>query len=211
VGNSFVVPVVAWLYGHLLVQEGFLANLPSIPNCWGTLSMAQEQAVCVAYGLPSASDLSEISIEAVRQFCRSALFKGSDVRLATQSVMVPNLWPRLAADTSRWHWKVILSYPAHGPHINVLELKAVLSSFKWRVRSCKGLHVRFAHFLDSQVAMSVLAKGRSSSRQLGAVLRKINALLLASSNFPFYIFVRSEDNPADAPSRWHQWHDPGGA
>jgi hypothetical protein len=47
-----------------------------------------------------------------------------------------------------------------------------------------------------------LAKGRSSSSCLTYVLRRINALVLAGGLQPAFGYVRTDDNPADRPSRW---------
>ena len=89
-----------------------------------------------------------------------------------------------------------------GEHINVLELKAILSAFKWRVRSAAAINTRMLHLTDSQVCLAVCSKGRSSSHHLQRVLDRLSALLVAASAQPYYLYVRSADNPADAPSRW---------
>ncbi len=62
--------------------------------------------------------------------------------------------------------------------------------------------VRFLHVTDSQVVLAVMAKGRSSSKQLNWLLRRVAALNLVADVTPSYVFVSSADNPADAPSRW---------
>ena len=55
--------------------------------------------------------------------------------------------------------------------------------------------------LDSMVAVHVLARGRSSSRHLNAVVRRGAAILLSLGLAPFYCWVASALNPADEPSR----------
>ena len=55
--------------------------------------------------------------------------------------------------------------------------------------------------MDSQVAISVAAKGRSSSKALNRVIKRINSFCLAADIHPFFVYVRSKLNPADAPSR----------
>ena len=140
--------------------------------------------------------------EAVRMVLRGAMYKGSDVRLATGLLHDPAGWPRRSYDVNRWSWKVVISAGVRHRHINVQELRGVLATFKWRTRSASGIRIRCLHIVDSQVSMGVLVKGRSSSSQLCAVLRRINALLLSAGVFPSYAWVRSADNPADSPSRW---------
>ena len=58
-----------------------------------------------------------------------------------------------------------------------------------------------AHNIDSQVALAVRTKGRSSSQKLNRVLRRHAALPIASGNVPYYGRVRTETDPADFPSR----------
>lgn len=86
-------------------------------------------------------------------------------------------------------------------HINLLELRAVLLSLHWLL-TYPSSHLSRVYFLvDSLVAFFTLWKGRSSSGRLLCVLRKINALLLASGVSLLVGWVPSAVNPADAPSR----------
>ena len=99
-------------------------------------------------------------------------------------------------------WKHPLAYQwRQSAHINVLELLALLQGLKWRGRSAAALGSRLCCFVDSQVAISVAAKGRSSSKALNRVIKRINSFCLAADIHPFFVYVRSKLNPADAPSR----------
>ena len=134
---------------------------------------------------------------------RSAIYRGSDVRLTSGVLMNPASWPRQSFDTSLLKWKIVLAFPQSGQHINALELRAALAAQKWMRRASRNIHCRFIHCLDSQVCIAVATKGRSSSYLLNSLLIRLNANVLASSQYPFYTYVRSETNPADKPSRWH--------
>ena len=137
------------------------------------------------------------------QFARSAAFKGTDVRLASGVLLDPSGWPRRGVEAPRWRWRVCLSFPQRSQlHINVLELEALLATFKWRSRGAEPLGCRVIHFCDSPVCIAVACKGRSTSFLLHRLLTRLNALLLATSCHPYFVFVRSEDNPAGSPSRW---------
>ena len=144
----------------------------------------------------------DLQMEAVKIFHRSAMYRGSDVRLTSGMLLSPGIWPRQSVDVARWKWKVVLSFPLKAMHITASELKAGLAALKWRTRVIGGIHKRIVHLLDSQVSIAVLVKGRSSSSVLQAVLQRMNALVLASSLWPAYAYVTTQDNPADAPSRW---------
>eukprot|EP00973_Karenia_brevis_P059961 8344120-Karenia_brevis.AAC.1 len=60
--------------------------------------------------------------------------------------------------------------------------------------------------MDSQVAVSVVAKGRSSSIQLNTVLRRLAALCVTGNLRIIAGWCKSDTNPADHPSRkrWRQ-------
>ena len=78
-----------------------------------------------------------------------------------------------------------MSHPyKHQGHINVLEVRSTLLALRWRTRAAKRIHFRFMHLIDSQVALALIAKGRSSSRVLNHVVSNIHALTLAGSMMP---------------------------
>ena len=51
------------------------------------------------------------------------------------------------------------------------------------------------------VALGGAAKGRSSSGALLRELRKTAALVLGGGLLPYYVYIHTSENPADAPSR----------
>eukprot|EP00971_Amphidinium_carterae_P352026 6492388-Amphidinium_carterae.1 len=133
----------------------------------------------------------------VMQLLRMVTSRGSDVRLSTGQLANPEAFQCGSLDPAWWSWRTLLGYPMSAEHINVLELRAVLAMLKWRATRHRSMGSRFVHALDSQICLSVLAKGRSSSRSLGHVLRRANALILAAS----WVYINTHFNPADAPSR----------
>ena len=138
----------------------------------------------------------------VAEHLRAADHRGSDVRLATGTMMKPSCWPRMAADESLWKWKTALKTKWTSPaHINELELRAVLLSLKWRLRRARGQNRVALTLIDSAVSIGVLVKRRSSAYRLQRVVRKVNALELVSGTRWVYGFVMSAVNPADSPSQ----------
>ena len=91
--------------------------------------------------------------------------------------------------------------PEQQEHINKLELRAVLTSIRWRIFKQRIKKTRFLHLVDSLVSLHILKKGRSSSRSLQRIIKKINALLLLSHTLVLLGYVDTASNPADAPSR----------
>jgi len=204
VGNAFYTPAIAWLMGHKLYQCGILDSIPRMARCWG--EPAAEALEDLQRRMDPAKGAEDaLAEEVIKHVHRNCSGRGSDVRLATGVLFNPGVWPRRAVAASRWKWKVVVAFPMAGRHINVQQLEAILSSLKWRTRTRAGPGRRSVHFVDSQVCMAVIAKGRTSSSQIRPVLAKINALVLASNLAPALLYVKSADNPADRPSRWKRW------
>jgi hypothetical protein len=99
-------------------------------------------------------------------------------------------------------FKTILSVKArHAAHNNVLEAEGFLLWLRWLLRSKARHSVRTVCLVDSKVVLGGVNKGRSSSLPLLRVLRRIAALQLAGDLLVRLIYVPTECNPADAPSR----------
>ncbi len=84
-------------------------------------------------------------------------------------------------------------------HINVGELRAALRAEELHGRQEPSSF--YLHFMDSQVCLAALAKGRSSSRSLNEELKMSIAGHAGQNVKAFYGFVRSKKNPADDPTR----------
>ena len=141
--------------------------------------------------------------------------KGEYVRLdwADSQPSKSSLSDRRAAAASyalTSEWRVSFRLPAAAcperrrgrecPHINVLELRAVLSLIK--KLAARGAHdCRVLVLIDSRVALGALGKGRSSSRQINRVLRQVAALALYTGIVVEVVWVPTWANPSDAPSR----------
>ena len=152
--------------------------------------------------LAEANGQNDDAQELCAELFRRASHRGTEVRLGVRLSGPPSIWPLSPIPAALFVWKVVLAFPLDEAHINVQEMRAVLSSFRWRLRRKEELGMRCLHLVDSQVSMLALAKGRSSSSCLTYVLRRINALVLAGGLQPAFGYVRTDDNPADRPSRW---------
>ena len=143
-----------------------------------------------------------LSAKLVSAFIRRQEYRGSDVRLDLGSLYRPESFPRGSIDTGRWLWHAAQAYAfERAEHINVLELRALIQTFEWRLRSSNFSRRRALHLTDSMVALSVCVKGRSSARVLNRLLKRFAALQIAGGIYPVLGWVESEDNPADEPSR----------
>eukprot|EP00971_Amphidinium_carterae_P350331 6491491-Amphidinium_carterae.1 len=86
-------------------------------------------------------------------------------------------------------------------HINVQELLAFRTALKMAVKRRQCWSRRVSFFIDSQVVVNVIARGRSSSHQLNFVLQTCLALGLFCDLVPVPVWVGTEENPADDPTR----------
>ena len=107
------------------------------------------------------------------------------------ALITPAAWTKLFASRFR-----------KNDHINVLELIALVSLLR-RLSNQGVRRQRILCCVDSRVVLGAVTKGRSSSRKLNHVLRKLAYECLASSLTVDLLWVPSWANPADAPSR-HQ-------
>ena len=113
-----------------------------------------------------------------------------------------------AAASARWfgdvckciQWRRTFQYRSKGEPINRGELRAVRTAVR---RLLRGGHfgVRQIIGVDSSVVEGVLAKGRSSSRELNLLLRSMAADMLVGDIHLGILPLASKENPADEPSR----------
>ena len=122
-GNSFSVPVVGFLLGRGLYASGLLALPPTIAECWGEPGPEARDYLKGLLGVtPEQASPQQVHAAVCESMVRSAIFKGSDVRVATGTMCNPAVWPRSGVPADRWQWRTCLSFPQSGAHINVLEL-----------------------------------------------------------------------------------------
>ena len=109
---------------------------------------------------------------------------------------VGNHWDPLARwqEEARWAWKL-------EEHNNVLEARAGLVSAKLATMSQQHWGKRHLLISDSQVTIGVFGKGRSSSRQLNLLARRLAALVISTGSKFYWRYIRTHRNHADGPSR----------
>ena len=86
-------------------------------------------------------------------------------------------------------------------HSGALEAHGLLLALKWLLRSNKHFHKRLVILVDAKAILGAASKGRTSAPGIRGVLRHIGGLLLATNSLLRLVYVPSEHNPADAPSR----------
>ena len=129
-------------------------------------------------------------------------FTGSDVRVVSGDLVNPRAFPRQSVRSSWFVWeKGFHTFWPRPQHINQLELKTILLSVLRGIRSLHWTDKRVFHLSDSYVSISVIAKGRSSSKMLNRLLKVLNAHLLLHGVYLVMGHIESTENPTDAASR----------
>ena len=99
-------------------------------------------------------------------------------------------------------FEVVLCVRVESPeHINIEEARALLAYVRWNLRSKSRFGHRLLILLDSRVVIGAATKGRSSSRGLNRVIRQLAALCFVGGFVLHLIFMPTEHNPGDHPSR----------
>ena len=207
-GNTWSVPVVACLLNQLLARLGFMTQwrpqdvldelLP------GRAATAQTRLFRLPLNPLPGRD-TDRSYELAMRLGNLISIKGEDILLTTSTTqMVKYHRLRATIPAKCWKWKVVTGWQwtQPGDHINCLELRAILTSLRWRVEHAKHTSTRLIHLTDSLVCLHALSRGRTSSRKLRRTMARINALILAANLQPLCGYVHTHQNPADKPSRW---------
>ena len=124
------------------------------------------------------------------------------MRLDVGSLFRPIAWPRMSIEPNKWRWVVKKAIKfKRSEHINCLEIRMFLYTLRWKLRRLRGQERRILHLMDSQVGLAVITKGRSSSKKINQILRRIGALGVAGDVYGLLGYVATDVNPADEPSR----------
>eukprot|EP00435_Cladocopium_sp_Y103_P040942 s793_g11.t1 len=140
----------------------------------------------------------------VSLFLRKVEIRGSDIRLDSDVLFRPSACPRSSISPDKWEWKHCRAFKwAKVAHINLLELKALIHAVQWRARRQRYHSFRTMILIDNQSIVAVVTKGRSSSKQVNHLLRRLCSLCLALNLYLLIGWIDTVDNPADEASRLH--------
>ena len=110
------------------------------------------------------------------------------------------------AISSQWKWNSCWTFKKLR-HINLQELSAVLRLSTDLVKLKKPM--RFVALVDSIVVRGAVSKGRSSSRAISSVLKRLCSTFVAGSLYATLPFCPTRLNVADDPTRDHPVRPPG--
>ena len=96
----------------------------------------------------------------------------------------------------------MLSVPKdHDGHAGALEASALILGLRWALRKKCTLSTRIVFLVDAQAVLYAATKGRSSSPTLRMPMCRLAALSLLGNMVLKFVYVPSEYNAADSPSR----------
>ena len=98
-------------------------------------------------------------------------------------------------------WRYRSSNGSNEDHINELELQSVYLMLRHLISRPSAHNARIIHLVDNTTALFCLRKGRTSSPKLIPVIRKIAVHQLAYRIVMMPVWILSQYDPADSPSR----------
>eukprot|EP00435_Cladocopium_sp_Y103_P000588 s1856_g1.t1 len=208
IGNSWNVTVVSWLLSQLGTLLGLneMMTVSEVTKRTSPGSTSDFQTFLQRPWMTQnrGSVTNSCDEVLVKKLLSLTSIKGEDLMLQASSED-PVKYHRLRASipAKLWRWRTVAGWRWVGnkEHINVLEMRSVLTSVRWRLEKQKKVHTKFVHLVDSLVCLHALSRGRSSSKKLKRTLLRTNALLLATKSQAVWAYVHTKQNPADAPSR----------
>ena len=206
-GNSWQVGVIVWLLSQLFAPLG-LCDPMTVESIIKRLTPGEGSHLQTLLLRPPLHRTGQVRCRSSRELVKKLLgvvsVKGEDLLLQSSTEpAVKHHRLRASIPSKLWKWRTVAgwSWRSHDDHINVLELRSILTSVRWWVKKKKCTSSRFLHLTDSLVCLHSLCRGRTSSKKMRRTLIRINALLLATDLHPLWGYVHTKQNPADRPSR----------
>ena len=171
---------------------------------WLTTIVACDASSVFGFGVAVA----DVTAEDARMVGRFADTAGSYVRV-DRSVPHPNdederlrVGTRPELGLSKHHFRPVIAQRAtFKAHSGALEATGVSLAIKWVLRDKRRHGKRVTVLDDAQAVLGAAARGRSSAKTFGREIKRLAALVLGGDLLVRYVYIPSEDNPGDAPSR----------
>jgi hypothetical protein len=174
VGNSWNVTVITWLLSQLGADRGINPHISleeivtrTSPGCRKDLQTFLHRA---PMGKTHCKISSGKALQLVRKMLTLVSIKGEDISLQSSSEdLVRYHRLRSSIPAKLWKWKTVASWKWSGAkeHINSLEMRAVLTSLRWRLERHKRVHEKFVHLVDSLVVLHSLSRGDQAPENYG--------------------------------------------
>ncbi len=170
---------------------------------WAPLLVASDAAPDFGFGVSVAS----LPSDEVRLLGLKSERRGDYVRFDrfTDKLLEPErprVGRRVPLPVSATAFRDVISKRAEiREHSGILKLRGVRLAVRWALRSARWFGRRLLLLVDAKAALCAVAKGRSGAFSFRRPLASIGAHALASGCQLRCLYIPSEDNTADAPSR----------
>ena len=207
IGNSWQVGVIVWLLAQLFAPLGMCPTwtVDQVVEALRPGASNRLQTLLLRPPMHRAGSVKSVSSRPlIKKLCGLVSVKGEDLLLQADSEMLVRFHRlRASIPAKLWKWRPVAGWQwrSQGDHINILEMRAILTTVRWLIKKRQIKSQRFLHLTDSLVCLHALTRGRTSSRKLRRTLIRINSLLLVANLHPFWGYVHTSQNPADRPSR----------
>jgi hypothetical protein len=166
---------------------------------WHGTLCASDASQDYGFGLCSVNlgpaRVRSLALEAMRSSCH--------VRLAgDEGIEVARLGSSYRLPLPQSAFRILLSKrAAYTAHSGALEATGVTLMMRWITRAASRHSHRFCCLVDARAVLGAASKGRSSAGTLRKEIARIGAICTAADILVRYVYIPSESNPADAPSR----------
>ena len=171
---------------------------------WSSIIVASDASPSFGFGV----SVAPASPDDLRAFSRFAARRGAFARLERdgsypdEEAEKPRKGRACPLPISKAAFATVVSSRAvHASHAGALEAGGVRLALRWYLRSVARHGTRMVLLVDAQAVLGAVSKGRSSSASLRREIMRIAALQLVGGLLLKLVYVPSEVNPADAPSR----------
>ena len=177
-----------------------------VPLCQLDFAAGWATHVVATDACPGGHGLSYavVPVEEQKRWGAYVSFRGDYTTLATDGDLYPGpevcCLKRATLPLKNYHWFGV-HRPGGHKMICLEEFAAANWGLERRLVSLRGTDCRCLQLGDNTVTVSASVKGRSSCRAVHAHCRRRMAIALAGNLFPLEVYLRSKENPADAPSR----------
>eukprot|EP00438_Fugacium_kawagutii_P001652 Skav236323 [mRNA] locus=scaffold97:171922:176667:+ [translate_table: standard] len=165
-GNTWAVPVISCLLNPLFSLLGWFPRMSAqqVLDRFRPLQSQMMQGRLMRLPLnPRTKLVLTKQYDLAYKLCNLVSIKGEDILLSsstTQQVKFHRL--RASVPARLWRWRIITGWKwRYGKeHINSLELKAILTTLRWRFEHQQHFNQRIVHMTDSLVCLHALTRGR---------------------------------------------------
>jgi len=168
---------------------------------WATELLASDASTSFGYGVSSV----RISPQRMRRIARDCAGRDSMATLQLgpgEDAGPPRVFRAVDLGIAKRRFKHVISTPhKYEAHPATHECNAVVLALKWFARRASRHAKRVVILVDARSVLGCLAKGRTSAKSLLRPARRVAALVLATDLLVKYVYISSQHNPADAPSR----------